>query len=87
MDRYLGGLLFFSYVVKVSEATLGIGDQVIRASGKFGQIKFLNQGTSLANIATTAIKSRLSKLKKPRDVYRKTKEEVAEKRKANLYKT
>jgi hypothetical protein len=63
---------------------LGIGEEVIRAWGKFGSIKFLNKCESRATMATNDIQSRLSKLKKLEDTGLITKKEAATKRKAIL---
>ena len=63
---------------------LGNGEEVIRARGKFGQIKFLNDCKSQAHEPTNDIQSRLSKLKELEASGLITKEEAAEKRKAIL---
>ena len=63
---------------------LGIGAKVIKARGKFGQIKFLNDCKSQAPVATNDIQSRLAKLKELEASGLITKEEAAEKRKVIL---
>jgi hypothetical protein len=63
---------------------LGIGAKVIKARGKLGQIKFLNDCKSQAPVATNDIQSRLAKLKELEASGLITKEEAAEKRKAIL---